>query len=167
MNKSILLLAVASTLLSACTAGMNIVETKISGIPHVVSSYGVNKVCELSPLKDYRNENFKHFDDCYKAFTPQDFKKFWGEPDLIVSNGGTETLIYRPDIAWRGVIPFISFLHVPLLIPAGHNEIRIEFRDGALVGYEEESADNHLGPRCGLPTWDLRIGCTARRPGVW
>lgn len=70
--------------------------------------------------------------DKIQEMTPKKVSTIWGDPKSDKNTNGYREIIYNQNIAWRGLIVFIG-LPVPLLIPSGHNEARLLYKNDQLV----------------------------------
>jgi hypothetical protein len=122
-------LVLASFLVTGCV-GAGPVTTKIS-TPEVslLSSYKnlcpTNEVGRLSKCKDNEEPSVK------------EFIRLWGEPNSHKLNGEKETLTYNRDLAWRGLVVF-AIVPIPLLLPVGHNDVRLDFDHDKLTQVASE-----------------------------
>ena len=80
--------------------------------------------------------------------SPDDFRKYWGEPKSYQESSGVKRLKYNGDIAWRGLLVF-AILPIPLMIPVGYNEIILSFENDRLIEVNMEYGDGRFAI-CGL-----------------
>jgi hypothetical protein len=90
--------------------------------------------------------------------TPEEFRSLWGQPKEHTFAGNREIMTYNRDLAWRGFVVFAIF-PIPLLIPIGHNEVRLDFEHDRLVKVESEHGQGDFAI-CGFHSEGPKgIGC--------
>lgn len=74
-----------------------------------------------------------------------------GQPDKTSTNGSCDVLSYHDGYNWAGVGAFVGIVPVPLVIPNGHNETKIYFKNNQSVQSTSEYGEITwlLGYMCG------------------
>ena len=78
--------------------------------------------------------------------TKADLLRVWGAPKRTYSKDGKEYWVYNESIAWRGIVPTIVVIPIPLVLPVGHNETTVEFEGDVITSiWNEKGIDRWFG----------------------
>ena len=132
---------------------LTMVTLYLTGCVGVMTLTTTGKTTKRYSEHDYNcpSGNLGHFSRCGINREPSisEFISLWGEPKTQETKDGREMLIYNENLAWRGLVVF-ALIPIPLLIPAGHNEISLEFDHDKLVQSTSEFANTGPGLICGI-----------------
>lgn len=86
-----------------------------------------------------------------KSYSKDEVISLWGEPDQISINGSCEVLTYYDGYTWSGVGAFILVIPVPLILPSGHDETKIYFKNNQSIKLISEYGEvtGMVGYMCG------------------
>lgn len=84
-------------------------------------------------------------------YTQEQVITLWGQPDEKHQEGLCSVFSYYDGYNWRGVGAFVLLVPVPLLVPSGHSEIKIYFKDNksTAVVTEYGEVSSMFGFMCG------------------
>jgi len=89
-----------------------------------------------SPLADH-----DYYGEAWAAGSSkkEDVLRVEGKPKREYVEEEKEVWVYNHDVAWRGLL-LIAIIPVPLIIPAGMNEVSFTFKDNNLLHVTKEKA---------------------------
>jgi hypothetical protein len=113
--------------------GLLLTQSGCFGISLVVSTKQVELTKNIGPkIGDSGNNSL--------GTTPTDVLAKWGQPDSKMATDSSEVWTYECDThLWRGIQVWL-IVPIPLLVPVGYHNVRLEFTHNVLTKYTIDNA---------------------------
>ncbi len=108
------------------------------------------------------------------SYTKEEVISLWGEPDEIGADGLCDIFTYHDGYNWAGVGAFILIIPIPLVLPSGHDETKIYFKENQSIKLTSEYGETTGmfgymcgSNECGFYAGSVNTDLTRKIPVTW